>query len=96
VFNTYSASEAIEKVKAHEERQKADEIKVGDEVRNTSGLMDNAVGYFFDAGDGCYKVLRYVDGKFKTGLWRKENCERTGKHSYAVERMVAVMKEGAE
>ena len=89
--------DAIDRIKAYEEQQKVDEIKVGDEVMNTLGTMDNAVGYFFgDSSDGCYKVLRYVDGKFKTGIWNKENCERTGKHSYAVERMVAVMREGAE
>lgn len=90
-----TASEALAKLKAYEEQQKSDEIKVGDEVRDTSGFMDNAVGYFFgDSSDGCYKVLRYVDGKFKTGIWNKGNFERTGKHSDAVERIVAVMKEG--
>lgn len=91
--------DAIDRINAFEQNQEHDEIKVGDEVMytSTSGLIDNVVGYFFgDSSDGCYKVLRYVDGKFKTGIWNKENCERTGKHSDAVERMVAVMKAGAE
>ena len=97
IMHTESAQEVIDKIRAYEEQQKVDEIKVGDEVMNTLGTMDNAVGYFFgDSSDGCYKVLRYVDGKFKTGIWHKENCARTGKHSDAVERMLAVMQEGAE
>ena len=95
IMQKFSPSEVTAKIKAYEQREQ--EIKVGDEVMNTLGTMDNAVGYFFgDSSDGCYKVLRYVDGKFKTGIWNKENCERTGKHSYAVERMVAVLKKGAE
>ena len=95
IVQKFSPSEVTAKLREYEQ-QKA-EVKVGDEVRNTLGTMDNAVGYFFgDSSDGCYKVLRYVDGKFKTGIWNKENCARTGKHSYAVERMVAVLKSEQE
>lgn len=93
VFDTYSASEAIEKIKVYEERQKSDEIKVGDEVKNTLELMNNAVGYFIEpTNNEHYRVLRYVNGKINIVAWRKENCVRTGKHSYAVERMYVVLK----
>ena len=96
VLCTYSASEAIEKVKAYEEQQKADaEIKVGDEIKNTLELMNNAVGYFIEpANNEYYRVLRYdVNGKIDIVAWHKENCVRTGKHSYAVERMYVVLKD---
>ena len=89
--------DAIDRIKAHEEQQKADEIKVGDEVRNTSGLMDNAVGYVVGATiEGDYNVSRYNDGKIKTGTWRKENCVKTGKHSDTFVRLLAEMEGGAE
>ena len=95
VLCTYSASEAIEKVKAYEEQQKADaEIKVGDEIKNTLELMNNAVGYFIEpTNNEYYRVLRYVNGKIDIVAWHKENCVRTGKHSYAVERMYVVLKD---
>lgn len=93
-LDSMTASEAIAKLKAYEQRKKADaEIKVGDEVKNTLDFMDNAVGYFFgDSSDGCYKVLRYVDGKFKTGIWNKKDFKRTGKHSDAVVQLLEAMK----
>ena len=73
--------------------EKADEIKVGDEVRNTLGLMDNAVGYVIGTTiEGDYNVSRYIDGKIKTGTWRRENCVKTGKHSDAVVQLLAEMK----
>lgn len=78
-------------------KENSDEIKVGDGVRNTLGLMNNAVGYFIEpTNNEYYRVLRHVDGKIDIVAWHRENCVRTGGHSYAVERMVAAMKEGAE
>ena len=70
-----------------------DEIKVGDEVRNTLGLMDNAVGFVIGITiEGDYNVSRYIDGKIKTGTWRRENCVKTGKHSDAIVQLLAEMK----
>lgn len=91
-------SEAISKIKTYEEKKKAEsEIKVGDEVRNTLGLMDNAVGYVIGTTiDGDYNVSRYIDGKIKTGTWRRENCAKTGKHSETVVQLLAEMEGGAE
>lgn len=98
ILRTNTASEAIAKLKAYEEQQKADaEIKVGDEVRNTLGLMDNAVGYVIGTTiEGDYNVSRYIDGKIKTGTWRRENCVKTGKHSDAIVQLLAEMEGGAE
>lgn len=92
IVQKFSPSEVTAKLREYE-RQKADEIKVGDEVRNTLGLMDNAVGYVIGTTiEGDYNVSRYIDGKIKTGTWRRENCVKTGKHSDAVVQLLAEMK----
>ena len=94
LVKSMSYLEAISKLKAYEESQKVDAaIKVGDEIKNTLELMNNAVGYFIEpTNNEYYRVLRYVDGKIDIVAWHKENCVRTGKHSYAVERMYVVLK----
>ena len=93
IFTKYSASRAIEKLKAYEQQKADAEIKVGDEIKNTLELMNNAVGYFIEpTNNEYYMVLRYVNGKIDIVAWHKENCVRTGKHSYAVERMIVVLK----
>ena len=89
----FTASEAIAKIKAYEQQKADAEIKVGDEIKNTLELMNNAVGYFIEpTNNEYYRVLRYVNGKIDIVAWHKENCVRTGKHSYAVERMIVVLK----
>ena len=91
ILNVYSLEQIFTILEKSE--FEPDEIKVGDEVKNTLDFMDNAVGYFFgDSSDGCYKVLRYVDGKFKTGIWNKKDFKRTGKHSDAVVQLLEAMK----
>lgn len=93
VFDTYSAPEAIEKVKAHEQQKADAEIVAGDEVKNTLELMNNAVGYFIEpTNNEYYRVLRYVNGKIDIVAWNKENCVKTGKHSDAVVQLLAEMK----
>ena len=74
-------------------KEKSDKIVVGDEVRNTLGLMNNAVGYFIEpTNNEYYRVLRHVDGRIDIVAWHKENCVKTGKHSDAVEQMAVVMR----
>lgn len=67
ILNTHSASEAIEKIRAYEEKAEQ-EIKVGDWVQN--GGVIGVVTYIEQANDGiCYHVLRedghlwYLDDK---------------------------------
>ena len=57
IFNNLSASEAIEKIRAYEEKKKAEqEIKVGDWVQN--GGVIGVVTYIEQTNDGiCYHVL---------------------------------------
>lgn len=53
VFRSYSASEVIEKLKAYEEKQKADEeIKVGDEVIDTQTGARFCVTHFWKSNHG--------------------------------------------
>ena len=94
IMENLTPMQAIAKLKAYEEQKKADaEIEVGDEVRNTLGLMGNAVGFVIGTTiEGDYNVSRYIDGKIKTGTWRKENCVKTGKHSDAVVQLLSEMK----
>ena len=93
ILNGNSLAEITEKLKAHEQQKTNAEIKVGDEVKNTLELMNNAVAYFIEpTNNEYYRVLRYVNGKIDIVAWHRENCVRTGGHSYAVERMVGVMK----
>lgn len=74
-------------------KEKSDEIKAGDEVKNTLELMNNAVGYFIEpTNNEYYRVLRRVDGKIDIAAWHKENCVKTGKHSDAVVQLLAEMK----
>ena len=95
ILNGNSLAEITEKLKAYEQQKADAEIKVGDEIKNTLELMNNAVGYFIEpTNNEYYRVLRYVNGKIDIVAWHKENCVRTGKHSYAVERMIVVLKGG--
>lgn len=72
-----TASEAIAKLKAYEERKKADsEIKVGDEV-----MCAGEVGIVYKVDD------EYVHGTcnddrdaFITFSWEKKLCRKTGRH----------------
>jgi len=77
IIREYSASEAIAKLKAYEEKQKADdEIKVGDEVR----LCRHNVPYIVTScdGDDDTYILMTVSGRFiKAG---KYNVRKTGRH----------------
>ena len=75
VLLKYDASEAIEKLKAYEEKQKAeDEIKVGDEVRHDRGwtaVVTSIDNVGFSVMDYNGEVASYSDiGKFK----------KTGRH----------------
>ena len=68
--------EAIEKLKAYEEKQKADdEIKVGDEVQH-----GDSTGIVYDAGDLIISGLLTDDGPFVPFQWYKQECKKTGRH----------------
>ena len=88
IIREYSASEAIAKLKAYEEKQKAaDEIKVGDIVYLSGDKY--IVSYIND--DGCADLIH---------IWSGSTCERvspdcltrTGKR-YDIEKILEAMKE---
>ena len=92
ILRDYTVTAAMKAVELYDKKLKA-EIKVGDEAKNTLRLMDNAVGYVIGTTiEGDYNVSRYIDGKIKTGTWRRENCIKTGRHSDAVVQLLAEME----
>ncbi len=88
VFRRYSAQQTIAKLKAYEEKQKAEnEIKVGDIVYLSGDKY--IVSYIND--DGCADLIH---------IWSGSTCEsvspdcltRTGKH-YDIDKILEAMKE---
>lgn len=95
VFDTYSASEAIEKIKVYEERQKSDEIKVGDEVIPIDAIRRPFV--VVSTENNVINGFDIADGYTPRGCHRDETrWEKTGRHFPLVEELVNAMKEGAE
>ena len=76
--------EAIEKLKAYEEKQKADdEIKVGDEVeRYIDGKFDSKGIYLNDVDekDDYWNCLFWTGACFVTLAYPKNQFKKTGKH----------------
>ena len=98
VFYTYSASEAIEKVKAYEEQQKADEIKVGDEVCFVFAGGETIEPFIVfsikdDNGKKYYEGIQTSDGRWVSGGLK---YYKTGRHFPQVAELFKAMKEGAE
>lgn len=96
VFGIYSATEAVSKLREHEVKQKANEIKVGDEVMNTTyGTLNGITGFYTGrTNDGKYRIWHNACGYPLWALWDEKNCKKTGKHSDAVEQLFADIKGG--
>lgn len=72
----YDTSEAIAKLKAYEEKQKADDkIEVGDEVTHKSS--PEKCGIVTKELENVYYIM-WADGS--CGVWNKENIVKTGRH----------------
>ena len=88
VFDTYSASDAIEKVKAYEEHQKVDdEIKVGDEVMLKSN-DSNCLGVVVRVDD-TNAILMTRDGY--TTMYLLEILKKTDCHFPQVAELLKAM-----
>lgn len=94
IFGNFSASEAIQKIKEYEEKQKQDdnEIKVGDEVVD---------GEVFNSGKGIVTfvspVILYVlwyDGS--TGRRKLTDVKKTGRHFDQVAEVLKQLKEAQD
>ena len=92
IFTKYSASEAIAKLKAYEEKQKADELKVGDEVafHHDDGRPDTVVVVTYIGKDG------FIDGMDGRGTqYAHKNptkWTKTGRH-FDIDKILEEMKE---
>ena len=94
-LDSMTASEAIEKIKAYVEQQKADdEIKVGDEVMSNNAISDHTgVVLALSPGKNSAKVLEN-DGSM---AWVDVNVLiKTGRHFNFLTPLLNEMKEGAE
>lgn len=75
IFDNKTASEAIEKLKAYEEKKKAEEIKVGDEVMLQEDHEENGI-CISKEGDKMY--VMWSDGS--AGKWEERDLIKTGRH----------------
>ena len=90
VVRDTSPSEAIAKIKEYEEKLKADEIKVGDEV-----VIDDSIGIVTRAFPGaitCYVMRR--DGS--SGEEDRNDCKKTGRHFPQIAEALEKMQENKE
>lgn len=96
ILRTNTASEAIAKLKAYEEQQKADEIKVGDEVialRGKAIVIRRYKDEYQNNEDAC-EYWYYDIGKIDHDA--TYNLRKTGRHFPQMAELVKAMKEGAE
>ena len=76
LFEKQTANEAIEKLKAHEQKQ-SDKIKRGDIVNVKGSCNDDLLGVVTKVWeDNCY--IMWGDGS--GGAWSKDSVVKTGKH----------------
>ena len=91
IFNRYSASEAIAKIKEHEEKKKADEeIKVGDEV-----MVDERCMIVLGVDSGEWKQLWCPSsGLVYDNIYTAE-MTKTGRH-FDIQNLLNQMNEGVK
>lgn len=96
IFDNYSASEAIAKIKEYEENQKQsnDEIKVGDEIYSLDKNYKSVVTAIFDTCRGVTAVYFTQNGKLAGDLL--ENLHKTGRHFPQIAEVLKQMQEGNE
>lgn len=83
VMRNYSASEAIARIKKHEE------IKIGDEVTDNDGWKGVVT---WISPDGEYLVVTLQDGSALR--WKKEHFKKTGRHFPQIAEALKQMQEG--
>lgn len=97
IFVRCTASEAIEKIKAYEEKKLANEIRVGDEVVSNNGDKGIVLCYYHETDSyGNYKkewLVVYMPNYDVPQTVTKKRFKKTGKH-YDVMSILKKMKEG--
>lgn len=90
IFDSYSASEAIAKIKEYEEKFKADdEIKVGDEVFVAISQINLGIVTRLPTADFKKCSVMWEDGS--VGDWTVSDLRKTGKH-YDIQSIFDQMK----
>lgn len=85
IFNTYTASEAIDAIEKYE----SERIKVGDEVKYRS-----VVGVVLEHDDNSTSVMK-TNGNVST-IYNKRDLKKTGRHFPQIEELLQKMQEGNE
>lgn len=98
IMHENTAQEAINKLKAYEEQQKADEIKVGDEVCFVFAGGETIEPFIVfsikdDNGKKYYEGIQTSDGRWVSGGLK---YYKTGRHFPQVAELLEAMKGGAE
>ena len=90
ILDSYSASEAITKIKEYEEKKEAEdkEIKVGDEVVNDAGFI--AIVTRVHRNDDFVAIM-YTDGSCDNSK-RRDGLTKTGKH-YDIQSILDTMSD---
>lgn len=90
ILSDYTASEAIEKLKAYEQEQ--EEIKVGDEVeRILNGEVDSKA-VFLEEDKGYYHCLFWTGRFFTTLSYPKKQFRKTGRHFPEIDAVIEKMR----
>jgi len=89
IFETYSASEAIERIKAHEEKKQEEdeELKVGDEVVTVAGDKGVVTGIINN------DVYLFISGWETSQVKHKLCCKKTGRHFPEIVEVLKSLKE---
>ena len=88
VFRSYSASEAIAKLKAYEEKQADDKIEAGDEVKRKLASENDSRGIVTKEWGDIYYIM-WSDGS--SGKWYKDHIVKTGRH-FDIDKILEEMK----
>lgn len=86
IIAKHSASEAIKQVKEYEE------IKVGDEVIDSNGMLEKRSVVVRVSGS----VITIIEGDGTASRWEKEGFKKTGRHFSQIEEVLKQMQEGNE
>lgn len=86
VLTTLTAQEAIEKIRQYE-REKEEQIQVGDEIETPSGLKGYVVNFTDD------ELVHYVSSEGRFGTMGMSAVSKTGRHFPEIAEVLQKMKE---
>lgn len=93
VFEEYSASEAIAKIKEYEEKQKTEDIKVGDEVYIIMENYPSIVTCIFSESGLDNPKAVHITGNGKYAVTPCSQLHKTGRHFDQIAEVLEQLKE---